>query len=64
MNDRMKKFFEAETPQGTEDIKDGYLTLCNLVIGNIPEGPERTVALRKLLESRDSAIRSCLFGGL
>jgi hypothetical protein len=34
----------------------------NIVLG-LPRNPERTVALRKLLESKDAAVRSVLFEG-
>lgn len=29
----------------------------------VPSGPERTVALRKLLESKDAAVRASVFPG-
>jgi len=30
------------------------------VVQNVPRNPERTVALRKLLESKDAAVRAAL----
>ncbi len=33
----------------------------SVTIGAIPKNPERTVALRKLLEAKDAAVRAVLF---
>lgn len=36
---------------------------CDLAVGivrDLPQNPERTVALRKLLESKDAAVRAAL----
>jgi len=35
-----------------------YKNLAHTICDKIKPGPERTVALRKLLESRDSALRA------
>ena len=35
--------------------------LAQLLVATLPRNPERTVALRKLLESKDAAVRAALF---
>lgn len=35
--------------------------LANLIVEKLPRNPERTVALRKLLEAKDCAVRARLF---
>jgi hypothetical protein len=37
--------------------------LAKQVVENLPRNPERTVALRKLLEAKDAAVRAVLFKG-
>ena len=39
---------------------DFYALACNLVT-TLPRNPERTVALRKLLEAKDCAVRAVLY---
>jgi hypothetical protein len=51
-----------------DHLKDGpgkemahlYSDVANQVANNLPEDPEATVALRKLLESKDAAVRAAL----
>lgn len=35
-----------------------YLTMANELADRLPAGPEKTVAMRKLLESKDCAVRA------
>lgn len=44
---------------GTNDssMLNSYWTLANQIVNTCPKTSERTVALRKLLESRDAALR-------
>ena len=35
-----------------------FFNLAYWIVANIPGGPERTVALRKLLEAKDAAVRA------
>lgn len=52
----------------SEHLKDGpgkimarlYSDVADQVANNLPEDPETTVALRKLLESKDAAVRAAL----
>lgn len=38
-----------------------FQNLANDVVNFCPSGPERTVALRKLLEGKDAAVRAVIF---
>ena len=40
-----------------------FSELAKAVVLSVPRNPERTVALRKLLEAKDSAIRAILYKG-
>lgn len=35
--------------------------LAEWIVANLPRNPERTVALRKLLEAKDSAVRASVY---
>jgi len=38
-----------------------FALLANEIVATIPRNPERTVALRKLLEAKDCAVRAMLY---
>jgi len=64
--DRMLKLFhrvdlDPETRKKTEDVRALYIDLATMVVAMVPQGPERTVALRHLLDSKDCAIRGMIF---
>lgn len=40
-------------------VIDAYLSLALDIAEKLPDGPEKSVSLRKLLESRDAALRVC-----
>jgi len=49
-----------------EDLKTVSIpfgVLAHGIVDNLPRNPERTVALRKLLESKDAAVRAKLYQG-
>lgn len=53
------KFFEWEhLPPRLQDVSRPFATLAHWVVAALPDGPERTVALRKLLEAKDCAVRT------
>lgn len=57
--DRLMKFFEySHLPPHLQAVSKPYCELAEWVVNNLREGPERTVALRKLLESKDCAVRA------
>lgn len=38
-----------------------FASLANYIVEMLPKNPERTVALRKLLEAKDAAVRAKVF---
>jgi hypothetical protein len=59
--DRMLPFFRYEhLPLGLQAISKRFAELAIVVVTDQPDGPERTVCLRKLLEAKDCAVRNAL----
>ena len=57
------QFFAYEhLPPKLQEISKPFGVLANGMTLQLPRNPERTVALRKLLEAKDAAIRAKLFG--
>lgn len=42
-------------------VSKPFCDLAEHVVATLPQNPERTVALRKLLEAKDCAVRAALF---
>ena len=63
--DRMLKWFDyGHLPEHLQEISNPFSDLAKLIIvQSIQAGPERTVALRKLLEAKDAAVRAKLHPG-
>lgn len=62
--DRMLQFFEFKhLPEHLQKVSEPFNVLAYMICGEIPSNPERTVALRKLLEAKDCAVRAVLFKG-
>jgi len=60
--DRMEQFFRfAHLPPHLQEVSKPFCELAQHVIATLPSNPERTVALRKLLEAKDCAVRALLF---
>lgn len=62
--DRMLKWFAFEHLR--EDLKEvslDFAKLAHIIVELLAPGPERTVALRKLLEAKDAAVRAKLHPG-
>lgn len=58
----MLQFFEyAHLPQHLQTVSASFAMLAATVVQTLPRNPERTVALRKLLESKDAAVRSVIY---
>ena len=56
------QFFVFEhLPQPLQDISGPYGELARRTVLTIERNPERTVALRKLLEAKDAAVRAALY---
>jgi hypothetical protein len=62
MTDRMLQFFAWEhlKPELQEKSKP-FGQLAEWIVENLPQNPERTVALRKLLEAKDAGVRAVVF---
>ena len=62
--DPMMKWFAYEhLPQNLQKISRPFGLLAIQVEQTIQVGPERTIALRKLLEAKDAAVRAALTPG-
>lgn len=62
MKDRMLQFFEyAHLPERLQGVSKPFCDLAHSIVNGLPSNPERTVALRKLLEAKDCAVRAELY---
>ena len=61
MEDQISKFFAYEhlSPE-LQEISKPFAMLAKWIGDTLPQNAERTVALRKLLESKDAAVRARL----
>lgn len=62
--DRMMKWFEYKhLPAQLQLVSCNFFELALHITETIQPGPERTVALRKLLEAKDAAVRAAVNPG-
>jgi hypothetical protein len=62
--DRMLRWFEySHLPEHLQSVSKPFGELATMIAATIDSGPERTVALRKLLEAKDAAVRAKLHPG-
>jgi ferritin-like protein len=54
-------FAFSHLPDHLQTVSKPFHDLANDVIANLPRNPERTVALRKLIEAKDCAVRAMLY---
>jgi hypothetical protein len=54
-------FTYAHLPEYLHEISSPFCELANFIHDSLPRNPERTVALRKLLEAKDAAVRAAIF---
>jgi hypothetical protein len=60
--DRLIQFFHSgHLPQDLALVSTRFAELALWIEANLPQNPERTVALRKLLEAKDCAVRARLY---
>ena len=60
--DRMLQFFEYKhLPKELQAVSMPFCEVAGWVTANLPANAERTVALRKLLEAKDCAVRAKLY---
>ena len=54
----LRYFHYAHLPPGLAQISEPFCHLAKQIVRTLPRNPERTVALRKLLEAKDAAVRT------
>lgn len=61
-SDPIMQFFAFDhLPTHLQDVSAPFGNLARHIVTTLPRNPERTVALRKLLEAKDAAVRALLF---
>lgn len=62
MADNLLQFFRYDhLPPKLAEISAPFAALARLIVTDLPRNPERTVALRKLVEAKDCAVRAALY---
>lgn len=56
----MRYFGFLQLPMKLQHVSRHFYTLAEIVNNTLPDGPEKTVCLRKLLEAKDCAVRAAL----
>jgi len=57
--DQLLRYFHYDhLPQDLKDRSKPFCDLARIIVDLIPRNSERTVALRKLLEAKDAAVRA------
>ena len=56
----MRHFQYSHLPQKLQEVSAPFSKLAWELEDGLPPGPEKSVALRKLLESKDAAVRAAL----
>ena len=56
-------FAFAHLPEHMRVVSIKFYELAEHVVATLPRNPERTVALRKLLEAKDCAVRALIYKG-
>jgi len=60
--DHLTQFFGfSHLPEHLAEISKPFAELAAWIVVTLPPNPERTVALRKLLEAKDCAVRARLY---
>jgi hypothetical protein len=61
MNEPILQFFTyTHLPEILQEVSKPFCNLANIIVDTLPRNPERTVALRKLMEAKDCAVRAKL----
>ena len=62
MTEPLLQFFASDhLREDLREVSRPFGTLAHQLVEILPRNPERTVALRKLLEAKDSAVRAKLW---
>lgn len=59
-NQILRYFAYQHLPTPLQRVSQVFHTLAETIDSELPDGPEKSVALRKLLESKDAAVRAAL----
>jgi hypothetical protein len=54
-------FAYGHLPPHLAEVSGEFHMLAHRLVNTLPRNPERTVALRKLLEAKDAAVRARLY---
>ncbi len=57
----MQFFAYEHLPAHLQEVSKPFGLLAEQIVAQLPRNAERTVSLRKLLESKDAAVRARLF---
>lgn len=61
-HDYLLQFFAyAHLPEHLQAVSKPFGELATHIVTTVPSNPERSAALRKLLEAKDCAVRALLF---
>lgn len=61
-HDYLLQFFAYEhLPEHLQNVSRPFGQMAQQIVDTLPSNPERTAALRKLLEAKDCAVRALLF---
>lgn len=61
MPEHIMQFFVYEhLPPHLREVSQPFGEMAQRIVDTLPRNPERTVALRKLLEAKDAAVRAKL----
>jgi hypothetical protein len=61
MTEHIEQFFAYDhLPEHLKEVSKPFAELAQFIVIALPRNPERTVALRKLLEAKDAAVRAKL----
>lgn len=62
MRDPLLQFFKTDhLPEPLRSVSEPFRELAERIESMLPRNPERTVALRKLLEAKDCAVRARIY---
>lgn len=56
----LQHFAYSHLPAHLRAVSEPFGALAHQVVAALPRNPERTVALRKLLEAKDAAVRAAI----
>jgi hypothetical protein len=62
--EHIMQFFDySHLPPHLQAVSKPFGELANMIVEALPRNPERTVALRKLIEAKDAAVRALVAKG-